>query len=313
MSVYSQNELSKFGPNDAWIKLFELVPKGSDVLDIGCSSGNLGLALKQQKDVHVVGVDIDEGDLKEAKKHLDAVHLLNVESDDLSGLGKFDVVIMADVIEHLVNPVPALKKIKQLLKPKGRLVFSIPNMANVTTRVELLKGRFEYKDFGLLDRTHLHFYDEAEVNRVFIESGLNVLKTDCTVRDIPEDILVKDLASVGIALTPKLQQNLKESKGLIYQFIGYAEPSAKPKSFTAKTSSDLDSVSKQMREMDEALAASNLQAKILSDKVKELQKHADDVNAQLQGVLQSRGWRALSKAHKIKHSITHIGRTKAKK
>ena len=310
MSIYSHNKLTQFGSNDAWVKLFKLIPAGSRVLDIGCSSGNLGMALKRDKDVHVVGVDIDENDLKIAKKHLDAVHQLNVETDALSTLGRFDIIIMADVIEHLINPVLALKKIKHLLKPNGRLVFSIPNMANVTTRVELLKGRFEYKDFGLLDRTHMHFYDEKEVNRVFIESGFNVLKTDCTVRDIPEDILVKDLSSVGIVLTPKLNKKLKESKGLIYQFIGYAEPSNNPKNFVAQTTSDLDSVSKQMREMNEALEKKDQQILALNNKVKELQKRADDINTELQNIIYSRGWRLLSKAHKAKHIITHIGTRK---
>jgi SAM-dependent methyltransferase len=304
MSVYSSNKLSKFGPNDAWVKLFELVPKGSKVLDIGCSSGNLGHELKQQKGVHVVGIDIDQADLDEASKRLDEVHLLNVESDDLSGLGQFDVIVMADVIEHLFYPVPALKKIRKLLKPKGRLVFSIPNMANVTTRVELLKGRFEYKDFGLLDRTHIHFYDEVEVNRVFMESGLNVVRTDCTVRDIPEKILIQDLDSVGIKLTPKLSKHLKESKGLIYQFIGYAVASNKPKPFKGATSSDLDSVSKMMREAEEQVSRLTAESESAKSKTQALQKHLDEVNAELQGILQSKGWKALEKAHRVKHVLT---------
>lgn len=309
MSVYSNNQYQERRDNDAWSKVFHFIKPGSKILDIGCSSGNLGAALKKYKEnITVVGIDIDEPDVKLAKKHLDDAHVVDIEREDFSRLGTFDVIIMADVIEHLVDPVTALKKIKKLLKPGGRLVFSIPNMANLTTRIELLKGRFEYKDFGLLDRTHLHFYDHVEVARVFSEAGLTIKETDCTVRNIPDDILKKDLSSAGITLTPKLKKYLNETEALIYQFIGYVEVGETKKQPSFKTTSHLDSTSRQMSELIEKHAQ---EQKVLRDDAANARKEAEAARKELAEILHSKGWKMLEKGHTIVHHTKKIlGREK---
>jgi hypothetical protein len=250
----------------------------------------------------VVGIDIDDDDVALAKKNLDEAYKVNVETDDLNKLGTFDIIVMADVIEHLIDPVGALKKIKKQLKKDGKLVFSIPNMANVTTRLDLLKGRFEYKDFGLLDRTHLHFYDHQEVNRVITEAGLEVRKTDCTTRDIPDKILKKELAEVGIELTPKLKKQLVTTDALTYQFIGYCVPVAKPKSFNQQTSSPLDAVSREVDRLTKSYDEQLAYAKGRADQAK---KEAAALSKELNDIYDSKGWKMLSKVYKAKHVVTH--------
>lgn len=299
MSVYSNNQYNK-QHDDAWHKVFGFIEPKARVLDVGCSSGQLGSALKKEKDAYIVGLDIDKEDLKIAEDNLDKTYLKNVETDDVSSLGSFDVIIMADVIEHLVDPVNALKKLKQLLNKNGRLVFSIPNMANITTRLELLEGKFEYKDFGLLDRTHLHFYDEKEVNRVFHDAGFQVEATDCTVRNIPDNILRKELSQLGVELTPKLKKHLESTSGLIYQFIGYAVPAAKPKHFVPHTASPLDAVSREIdgiRAQYEALLAEREQT--IQTKQQEIQTLAKTLN----DIYESKGWKMLSKARNVKSHL----------
>lgn len=162
--------------NDSWFKIDPFIPEGSKILDVGCSSGNLGKSLKSDKSAYVVGVDIDRDDVKKAKQVLDEAHEVDLESDDLSQLGKFEVTLLWLTLSNILLIQKVLEKLKPLLNKEELLVFSIPNMANVTTRLDLLKGSFEYKDFGLLDRTHLHYYDHLEVQRVFQDSGFKVIK-----------------------------------------------------------------------------------------------------------------------------------------
>lgn len=131
--------------NTTWFKMFNNIPEKSRVLDIGCSSGNFGEELQKSKGCEVIGVDLDKDDVKRAAKLLKAAHVMNIETDDFSKLGKFDRVIFADVLEHLVDPVASLQKVKKLLKPGGQVLFSIPNMAHMGTRLMLLTGKFGYE------------------------------------------------------------------------------------------------------------------------------------------------------------------------
>jgi 2-polyprenyl-3-methyl-5-hydroxy-6-metoxy-1,4-benzoquinol methylase len=319
MSIYANNTMATVRPNDAWFKLFTFVPPKARVLDVGCSSGNLGKALKEEKGAFVVGVDIDEPDIKKAKKVLDEAHIVDLEKDDLSQLGSFDVIIMADVIEHLVDPVTVLTKLRPLLKAGGRFVFSIPNMSNVTTRLEILRGRFEYKDFGLLDRTHIHYYDHEEVDRIFREAGYRIVGTDCTIRIVPEDILRKDLAAMGLELTPKFKQHLENTEAQTYQFIGYAVPGKPAGKFKIKTTSPLDSISKEIDDLRAHYEAELKQrdADAAHWKAKyekaaaELEKAAAELEkaaAELDAIHHLKGWKVLEKAYAINTRLKGRGK-----
>lgn len=303
MSVYSKNALNTANQNEAWSKIFKFVKPGSRILDVGCSSGKLGAALRQEKNAYVVGLDLDSADVKLAKNNLDEAHVLNIEQDAIDHLGKFDIVIMADVIEHLLNPVTTLIKVKGLLGPKGELIFSIPNMANATIRVELLKGHFEYRDWGLLDRTHLHYYDQQEVNRVFQAAAYDVVQTDCTIRNIPKDILRKELEPIGIQVADKLVKFLNSPEALTYQFIGRAVPAIRPKKFVATTSSSLDSITREIDAIQAQMKAKEKEARTLKKALKVEQARAAMLEERLGTILGSKSWILLQKAHTVKRKI----------
>lgn len=305
MSVYSNNRLVKENVNDAWFKIFQFIQPGARILDVGCSSGNLGAALKKEKQVTVIGVDIDADDVTLAKKNLDEAHVVNVEKDSLSKFGKFDYVIMADVIEHLVDPISVLKKIKPALKSDGRFIFSIPNMANATIRIELLKGRFEYHDWGLLDRTHLHFYDHHEIDRVFSGAGFKIESMDCTVRNIPEKILKKELRSIGLSPTKEFIDFLNEPDALTYQFIGVAVPGKQTKQSVLNTTSDLDSVSREITRIqnanNKALAERDALIAKLGTDLEHYKGHSVNLENELKNIKNSRAWKLVENAAKIRN------------
>lgn len=228
MSNYTNNLFDPSEENNSWVHLFAFVPEKTRVLDVGCSSGNFGDVLINEKGCEVVGLDIDKPDIERAKKKLTAAHVRNIEQDSITDLGKFDVVIFADVLEHLLDPIGALNKVKKSLKPGGRVVFSIPNMAHVGVRLTLLKGFFEYTPIGVLDRTHLHYYDEYEVKHIFAESKFEIKEVNPATLTYPRSKISEELYNMGLGIIDeKFYQLIDDTKGNVWQFVGYAEPTTK--------------------------------------------------------------------------------------
>lgn len=228
MSEYSNHEFNIGTDNNSWSHLDEMIPKGSKVLDVGCSTGNFGVYLEREKNCKVTGIDIDSEDIRIAKKKISRAYVMDINSDSVDKLGLFDVVIFADVIEHLENPSSTLSQVaKKLLKTGGKICFSIPNMAHVSVRIDLLAGSFPYKSRGLLDKTHLHFYDFNEVNNVFNNAGLTIKYMKPTIMEYPEEYSKSLLRSLGLKTNDKFFQMLNKSDAYIFQYVGSAVRDAK--------------------------------------------------------------------------------------
>lgn len=230
MSNYSDSSFDttdESNGNTSWYKIFHLTPPGSSVLDIGCSSGNLGQLLIQKRQCRVNGVELNPADAKLAAGKLHRVWVLDIEGDDLAEFGKnkYDVIIFGEVIEHLVKPTETLKRIKPLLNNKGMILFSIPNMAHIAVRLALLRGNFEYTETGLLDKTHVHFYDQHEVERVFGEAGYEITNLEFVKKDYPRELLHKELKKMGLNPTEKFYNLAAKPDASAFQFVGKATPS----------------------------------------------------------------------------------------
>ena len=147
------------------------------VLDLGCSSGAFGERLKQRfPSAHVTGIEAGRAAAKRAGERLDHVINARIEDVDFSaaplGPGAFDLVIAADVLEHLVNPWKALEQVRTCIAPGGRLIASIPNIRNLQVIADLLiNGRFSYEERGLLDITHLRFFAFENIRTLFEDTG----------------------------------------------------------------------------------------------------------------------------------------------
>ena len=214
-------------PNNTWNKVFDMVRPSSIVLDVGCSNGNFGKALIENKGCIVDGIEIDKEDARIASTKLRSVYVGFIE-DAIKGSfkdKKYDFITFLDVIEHLYDPVQTLKSIRKNLDNKGAILFSIPNMAHVSVRLMIMSGRFEYGNTGLLDNTHLHFYTKQEIERVFNDAGFNITNWDFTEAIYTEDLLRKELKKLGIKnSTPDLIKLLNSSDSRIFQYIGKAKP-----------------------------------------------------------------------------------------
>jgi 2-polyprenyl-3-methyl-5-hydroxy-6-metoxy-1,4-benzoquinol methylase len=149
------------------------VAPGSRVLDIGCASGYVGRALRE-RGCTVWGVEIDADAAAVASDGYERVVVADAETLDFerefAGL-EFEAVMLLDVLEHLKAPEKTLQNVRPLLADGGRLVVSIPNVTHAAVRLELLSGRFRYRELGLLDRTHLRFFDRQGVEDLLLSGG----------------------------------------------------------------------------------------------------------------------------------------------
>lgn len=151
----------------------ELIPDGSFVLDIGCATGFLGEYLIKNKNCTVDGVDIGVAEAREAKKKLRNVHVGDIEKKETIKkiTVKYDVVNASAIIEHLKDPWTALKTWKRFLKKDGHLIISTSNIAHFSARISLIKGRFEYQQYGILDNTHLRFFTYNSFQELLRNTG----------------------------------------------------------------------------------------------------------------------------------------------
>jgi methyltransferase family protein len=134
--------------------------------------------------------------------------------------GLFDVIVFGDVLAHLKNPLQVLITMTKYLRRDGMIVISVPNIAHVCVRLQLLRGKFEYADRGILDRTHLRFFTYASLQEFIRQAGLKIMTLCCT--PVPLSLIISERYQVAIfkavnALKAALARNWKGA--FAYQFV----------------------------------------------------------------------------------------------
>lgn len=201
----------------------------SKVLDVGCSGGRLAEQLREQGH-HVTGIDVYE--TPETSKRLDAFYRADLEQGIPDEVGRgFDVVIAADVIEHLRNSDQLLRQIADRLEPDGRLLLSVPNFGHWYPRLRAMLGIFDYDQRGILDKTHVRFYTRRSLLKQVRKTGYQV--NEIRVSGLPIDVLHSKpslLKRVVVAVDSQLVRLRPTLFG--YQFILSLTPKPKPRSVT---------------------------------------------------------------------------------
>ncbi len=158
------------------------VKPGSRVLEVGCSSGHMTKALREDLGCTITAIEINEEEAREASQFANQTTVGDIQDlsvwNQLDGL--YDAVLFADVLEHLANPWEVLTRVKQVLSNEGMVVASMPNVAYYRIRKELLLGRFDYATYGILDDSHLRFFTRKTMLEMFTRTGYQV--TDCVRR-----------------------------------------------------------------------------------------------------------------------------------
>jgi len=141
--------------------MLKYVPPGTKTsLEFGCGYGGFSALVKDKFDAETWAVEINEEAAQEAEKILDKV-INNDAAKSLDDIPEnyFDCIILFDILEHLLDPSALLSALKNKLSNKGVIVASIPNIRYYRTFFELvIHGNWDYKDHGILDRTHLRFF-----------------------------------------------------------------------------------------------------------------------------------------------------------
>ncbi len=181
-----------------------LIPEtAAKILDVGCGYGGLGRLLTMSRRI-VHGIERNPA----ASSHLHGIYARFVIGDAAAGLEelrgeRYDCIVFADILEHLVDPWAVLARAGTLLAPDGVVVASIPNVRNIAVIFDLLfRGRWHYAESGLLDRTHLRFFTRSEIYALFDSAGLRIEQVHVN-RDRFRPVL-RILAALPVLLIPDL-------------------------------------------------------------------------------------------------------------
>lgn len=174
----------ELGASHKW--LLSMVPAGSRVLDCGCAGGFLASALLRKKCV-VDGVEFEPEAAAKARLVCRRVYEVSLEVPGFAAAlhEQYDRIIFGDVLEHLRDPETVLASMASHLAPGGRVLVSIPNIAHWQVRKSLLLGRFDYEEFGLLDRTHLRFFTYEGARRLAATAGFRIVRQEATLLPPP--------------------------------------------------------------------------------------------------------------------------------
>jgi len=155
-----------------------LLPDRSDtaVLELGCGAGATGsAALTARKAKRYVGIELNASAAAIAAERLSEVLVADVETMPLGDLsGGFEVLVISEVLEHLKDPWSVLERLAGCLKPGGLVFASSPNVAHWAIVRELLFGRFDYQESGVMDRTHLRWFTPQTYRELFNQAGFEV-------------------------------------------------------------------------------------------------------------------------------------------
>lgn len=196
--------------HSAHYKIINLVGRDKRVLDVGCGSGYLGAEFRK-RGCFVAGIEQDPGRSANARKLLDEVYAQDVQDPDKMPFkeGSFDVIVFADILEHLCRPDEIVSQFRRFLKAGGFIVVSVPNICRIDMRLKMLFGRFEYDEGGIADKTHLRFFTKDSICRLLAGAGYRV----------------ETIQTTGLASRLKAFRFL--DRLLAFQFILTAKPAGK--------------------------------------------------------------------------------------
>ncbi len=159
--------------------IIEVVPQGAlKILEVGCGEGLTGRAIKERSGgkAEVVGIEIISHAAEKAKSNLDKVIHGNVETLELPFAKEyFDCIIYGDVLEHLIDPWSVLAVHCNYLKKGGIVIISLPNIAHYRTIKMLWKKNWDYRDGGIMDKTHLRFFALNNIKDMLADVKLQII------------------------------------------------------------------------------------------------------------------------------------------
>jgi 2-polyprenyl-3-methyl-5-hydroxy-6-metoxy-1,4-benzoquinol methylase len=252
------------------------------LLEVGCSTGYITKILVE-RGCDVVGVELDPEAAKAAEQWAERVVVGNIDDGEVWNYVKdesFDVVLLGDVLEHLRDPLNALRQAVRKLKPSGFVVTSIPNVAHGDVRLSLLQGRFRYTEVGLLDRTHIKFFTLDTARELLTQAGLLVVDTKRVIVPLFQSELGVKREDVPHETVDEL---LKDREVETYQFV--------MKSVRDNGTRTLAELSRRVNELSDHIHHESVRTALLrkaalhqDDWIKEQQRYIDALQGHASGL-----------------------------
>jgi SAM-dependent methyltransferase len=158
----THERLGVAGSRMAWLERLD-VGAPLRVLDVGCGSGRMALALQRALPWHVTGIEQDRAAAEAAATQGLDVHVGTLE--DFEPDERFDVVLLIHVLEHMPDPLPSLLRARELLRPDGRLVVALPNAGSIERRA--FRRHWDGWDIP----RHVHHFDRRSLRNTLEQAG----------------------------------------------------------------------------------------------------------------------------------------------
>ena len=210
-------------PETARGQLLMLAGENKDVLEVGAATGAVTAAF-QKRGCRVTAIELDPVAAERARPFAERLIVGDVETLDLAttlGNQRFDVAVFGDVLEHLRDPGHVLRDLATFLHPGGYALVSIPNIAHGSVRLALLRGDFDYTEMGLLDRTHLRFFNARGVKQLLVDAGYRIDVWRRVIKDPFSTELELRETDFPAMLVDAVRQDVE---AMTYQFVVRARP-----------------------------------------------------------------------------------------
>lgn len=205
--------------------VLELVGSNKKILEVGAGSGMITQHLVRTRGCEVVALEINPTSVEKLRAYVDRVFALDLNDphwvEGLASEGKFDVIIAADVLEHLYDPWKTLRAMTSLLNESGKVILSLPHTAHCAIMACLFENDFRYGEWGLLDKTHIRFFGLHNIHALYANAGLAIDDVRFVIRR-PEET---EFAEQWGRLPKKVRNALaSHPHGSIYQVVTSAMP-----------------------------------------------------------------------------------------
>jgi methionine biosynthesis protein MetW len=179
---FQSNELDSVA-----MRVGSFIAEGRRVLDVGCGTGGVALSIRDRFAADIIGIEPNSERAAVARNRGIQVFQEPLSENFFADHGLFDFIVFADVLEHLADPGEMVVLAKRGLAPGGSIIVSVPNVAHWFVRLDLLRGRFEYRDTGIMDATHLRWFTRDTLFAWLRKLGFQITGFTTTVNiDLPE-------------------------------------------------------------------------------------------------------------------------------
>ena len=308
--------------NDSHSIIINNIKNAKRILDVGCGVGYVGKTLKELNEIIVDGIEIEKEARKEANKIYDNVYDFSIEDINCKSYQefinkniKYDYIICADIIEHLVNPGLVIYNLSKLLNKNGKLLVSIPNVAHINIISNLIDGNFNYNKTGILDTTHLRFFTKNSfydfINNINKKYDINLntkLIGQTFVKEddnnellysvIKDDIYVfQNIFELSFEKTEIIDKKSSNNYNKINEYyLKYLDISNE----LQNKENDYQNI---IKEKDILIDNLNEEISKLKKDNKELENKCRDLNTKLDNIYNSKGYKALLKYYKFKNKF----------